>query len=173
MSLFNINLPESVLADLFKHSLIDYAVEPEVQQQAPQEVAPLPISYVGENKHQITIGVYFSAHKTIPAEHIQFLTSILKACQRSIDHVAVVNFAERELELTDIITQLQPKILMLFGAYQRFGSWMTDTEDFAPFQLHNIQVVRVPELEKMLGNTPESRVIKSKLWLMLKQLFNL
>ncbi|MBE7169721.1 MAG: hypothetical protein INR73_03980 [Williamsia sp.] len=172
MNPFDIKLPGSVLADLFKTSLVASPAG-SVREQQVEEKEIVPITYLGKNLHQITVGLYFSEHPNIPADNLQFLASILKACQRSIDHVAVINFAARELQLTDIADQLHPKLMLLFGAHHVFGSWMIETDDFVPFYLHKIQVVRVPGLEHMLHNTPESRALKGKLWMILKQLFNL
>ena len=172
MSLSEIRLPGFILADLFKTSLIDQPGGP-IAAAVQQKEVDTSIPFVGKNEHQITVGMYATEQQNIPAEHIQFLVSILKACQRNMDHVAVVNFGAREILLADIVAQLQPRIILLFGPYHVFGSWMVPTDDFSPFQLQKIQVVRVPALEKMLENSAESRVLKSKLWGMLKQLFNL
>lgn len=174
MSVFHTTLPGFVLTDLFKTSLIDQPGDSNGSEQAAKEaVIEALISYVGKNQHFITIGVYFAEQPAVPADSLQFLASILKACQRSLDHVAVVNFAARELQLAEIISQLQPAIMMLFGPYHVFGSWMVETEEFSPFYLQKIQVIRAPALDVMLANTAESRALKSKLWMMLKQLFNL
>lgn len=174
MSVFHTALPGFVLTDLFKDSLIELPDGTNKSgQAAKEEVAEALISYVGKNQHGITIGVYFAEQPAVPADSLQFLVSILKACQRSLDHVAVVNFAVRELQLAEITSQLQPGLMLLFGPYHVFGSWMVETADFSPFYLQKIQVVRVPALDMMLATSAESRALKSKLWMMLKQLFSL
>ena len=173
MSLSHIKLPGFILADLFKTTLVDQPEGLKVDKAVEQKEGHARIAYVGKNQHQITVGIYGAGQEEIPGEHLQFMVSILKACQRNMDHVAVVNFGARELLLDEIVAQLQPQIMLLFGPYHVFGSWMIQTDDFSPFQLQKIQVVRVPPLEKMLENSAESRVLKSKLWGMLKQLFNL
>ena len=172
MSLTNTKLPGFILADLFKTALIDLPAEQQ-EEKAVEQILEAAISFVGQNQHYITIGVYAAEQQDVPADHLQFLTSILKACQRTMDHVAVVNFGVRELLLADLVAQLQPRIILLFGAYHVFGSWMIQTEDFSPFYLQQIQIVRVPALEQMLESNAESRILKSKLWNVLKQLFNL
>lgn len=173
MSLLNTVLPDFVLADLFTSSLIQLSAEVRYEERTKTLVGSTLIPYQGKNLHEITIGVYFTEQEQMPAETLDFLVNILKACQRNTEHVAIVNFATGEYKLEDIVSQLHPGIIMLFGSYPLFSSVTPETADFVLADLQGIKIIRVPALEKLTQTTPEARTMKGRLWMMLKQLFNL
>ena len=178
MSLQHTALPGFILADLFRTSLI---VLPEEIQEAAKtaepepapEAAPVAIPYVGKNLHRIMIGVHYPGRPSLPPEALDFLLNVLKAIQRNIEHVAVVNFAASEPGMAELTTQLDPCIILLFGAHPLYASLLDDQLDFVLAQKENIRVMRVPALEKMMETGAGGRAMKGKLWGLLRQVFQL
>ena len=99
MSLSNISLPGSVIADLYKDKL--------VQAGSGEETAPVAINktattannykFLGNNQQQITIIVDYEQEAFIPDKHLQFLTKMLEACKLNLGDVAIVNHAKKAI----------------------------------------------------------------------------
>ena len=173
MSLQGTVLPNSILADLFRFSLIEQRTEELYKNKSETAAAGNPVVFQGKNLHHITIGVHFTGEELMPAEALDFLVNILKACQRNTDHVAIVNFAAADPALADVVSQLNPQIIILFGSYPLFSLITPEMADFTLAEPQGMKIIRVPGFEKLMQTTPEGRTLKGKLWLMLKQLFNL
>ncbi len=172
MSLQHTDLPGYLLADLFRNSLISLPEEL-VQVPVKQPVQPVTISYMGKNTQHIMIGIYNTENAFLSAEAQDFLLNILKACQRNIDHVSIVNFATLEPTLAQLKDQLAPRVMMLFGSHPLFASILDNQIDFVLAEKEDLQIMRIPALDKMMETSAESRAMKGKLWLLLKQVFNL
>ena len=173
MSLQKTVLPSFVLAGLFPSSLVSL---PETVQEQPlqrEEIPPVPISFMGKNTDNITIGVYFTGHPYLPPEPLGFLANVLKACQRNVEHVALINFAAYSPPLTDIIDQLNPRLIMLFGSHPPFQAMLLGQADFVTADVQQCKIIRIPGFDRFAEGSAESKQLKGKLWLELRQLFNL
>ncbi|MGQ0738437.1 MAG: hypothetical protein ACT4OJ_05200 [Bacteroidota bacterium] len=179
MSLNNIELPASVVADLYKSSLVgemsskaaDISPEstPAVVPSAGKETET-GSKYLGNNRRNILIAVIYKDAVHIPDSELQFLTGILTACKLSLEDVAIVNLHNYPgTPYKELTGMLKSKIVLLFDAEPAsFGLPM----NFPHYQLQafaNNTFLYSPSLKQLEND----KVEKSKLWVCLKRLFNL
>lgn len=191
MSLNNIELPDSIIGELYKDNLL-YApgfvsgapatppaatAAPVVQQPAPEPVAarqPAPGTYkfLGNNRRKITILVNAPGSIFLPDDQLAFLTKILEACQMNIGDVAIVNHAVSPAVIATLQQQLTPAFTLLFGLEPvALGLPIS----FPPFKIQSYDActyLAAPPLEQLVQPGEESKLLKSKLWVCLKTMFN-
>src|SRR5882724_10092740 len=100
MNLNHIQLPASVVANLYRNSLIqteestlitdNYALKKTPAGKADQW------KYLGDNKKNILVVVDYRDAGFLPDEELSFLTSMLSACKLSLADVAIVNRSNYE-----------------------------------------------------------------------------
>src|SRR5437762_966545 len=136
MSLYNIKLPDIVIADLYSRSLIEdneaivhaptsvRQTAAEQQPATPAAVTPGPAivetkearyKVLGKNLQHIAIIVHCADEVYLPEADLQFLTKMLGACKLNMADVAIVNHATSEVAIDRLKEQLQPKYVLLFG----------------------------------------------------------
>jgi hypothetical protein len=181
MSLNNIELPATVIADLYQHSLVDTGkiitqkttvstAVPEKKEPAAEANREDAWKSLGNNQKNILIIVKNEEFAWLPDNELTFLTGILSACQLSLADVAIVNLDKHPgVSYKELLAFFKSKIVLLF-----------DTEP-ASFGLP----INFPwyQLQAFAGNTflyapsfkqlENDKVEKSKLWVCLKRLFNL
>jgi hypothetical protein len=171
MELNNIQLPASVIADLYRSSLIDTNND---TTETPLIIQPVNIpvtdqwKYIGENKKNILVAVNYSDIVHLPDEELGFLTGMLTACKLSLADVAIVNLVNyKEKTYKEIIAYFKSRIVFLFG---------TDPVDFGlPVSFPNFQLqpfanatfLFTPSLEEL----KKDELLKSKLWVCLRRIF--
>lgn len=186
MSLNDINLPGIVVADFYKKNLVDIgdtevkaattipsspastlpAVTPKEAPSSPASAAPL--QYLGNNLKNVTILVYYPGQVYLPEDQLNFLSNILKACQLNIGDIAIVNNATQKTNLAAIAKELGAQKMLLFGDMRQAG---IDIDHFSIKNSKGIDYLSAPQLELINSDTPESKILKGKLWNCLKQLF--
>jgi hypothetical protein len=174
MASHNIQLPDFLIADLYKHSIVMVNEEPAAEQIKPEAGKPNTERrwYLGSNLQKITIIVNEKQAVYLQDEALQFLSSILGACKLNLGDVAIVNYHNDPVDHAFIKEKLSPGCLLLFG--------VTPKQVQIPFTMPNYQVqsydncnfLLAPPLDAMLGDTKEAKLEKSKLWLCLKKMFN-
>ena len=109
---------------------------------------------------------------SLPEDQLQFLTSILQACQLNLGDVAIVNRHRHKLSWEDIRDGLNCNYLLIFGtAPAELG--LKELTEFIPQKTGNCNIILSPVPEELNNNSVNGKVLKSKLWVCLKQLFNL
>ncbi len=181
MDLNNIELPASVVADLYRNFLVGEnvktkeAIIPEPVEKKEGEVA-LKIQTVqgwkslGSNQRNILVVVDHDKLVHLPDEDLHFLTEILGACRLSLDDVGIVNRNNyKDMPYKELLTHFKSRKVLLFGIDPAtFGLPM----NFPYFQVqafHDNSFLYSPSL-KNLGN---DKLLKSKLWICLKRIFNI
>lgn len=166
MELNSIRLPASVLADLYKDTLVETEY---VQKTIPVEDIKELIS-LGSNKKNILICVKYPSVLHVPDEQLVFLISMLTACKLSLADIAIinlVNFPDRPYK--KIVSKFQPGIAFLFGIEpSEFGLPV----NFPAFQLqpfNNCSFLYSPSLEELESD----KLLKSKLWVCLRKIFSI
>ena len=174
MNLNQIQLPASVVAGLYKNSLV------ESLPNSPGETLAFSIKksdksvnkwkYLGENKKNILVVVNYDDTVYLPDQELSFLTSMLNACKLNLADVAIVNNNNyEEINYKELVAQFSSKIIFLFGIDPvSFGLPVS----FPHFQLQpfaNATFLFSPSLK----DVEEDKLLKSKLWVSLKRLFNL
>lgn len=180
-------LPDFLIADLYKSCLVDPGTSFLNAQPTPEESlsinlpienkaqtsSPDKISYYGENQKNVVIVVNQPDSINLNNEDLTFLTSILKACQLSIADIAIVNIAKQQATFTEIKEHLVALKIVLFDVEPSFIK--------LPFMIPLFQVQKYADSTIMLApalsalNKPdgEGRVLKTKLWNSLKQVFSI
>ncbi len=164
MSLDNIQIPTSVIQDLFKDSLIDLNTEQTKLGNEPSKEA----SFLGQNNKGILLLVHSPNAAYLPDELLNFLLGILSACKLSMADVALINTAQpKKLDYQELTEKFQAEKIFLFGLP---SSSIGLPLDFPTYQVqtYNHQVyLRAATLEELENNKEE----KTKLWNCLKKIF--
>ncbi len=177
-----IQLPDFLIADLYKRTLVEI-------ETYPAETLPLhkdstvktekeifsqgKIEYLGKNEKKIIIIVNQADVKYLHEDDLTFLTSILKACQLNLADIAIINIAAEKVNYQDIKDQLHAQDIILF-----------DVEPSAiklPFMIPTFQIQKhadctlmiAPALSHINKPTQEGKLLKTKLWVSLKQVFGI
>jgi hypothetical protein len=171
----NFQLPDFLIADLYKHSIVMAGDEPETERKQPEKTKPAAARqwYLGSNLQKITLLVTEKEAVYLQDESLQFLSSILGACKLNLGDVAIVNHHNDPVDYTYLKDNLSPACLLLFG--------VTPQQVQLPFAVPHYQVQKydgrqfllAPSLTTMLGTSQEAKLEKSKLWLSLKKMFNI
>ncbi len=183
MSFEKIQLPDFLIADLYKSSLVDLQNLAHKQSAAQEKESPVeqPISetpdnklqYLGENGKQVTVVVNDSKAAHLPEEDLVFLTNVLKACQLTLADIAIVNTAKQEVTYAELKAQLNSNQILLFN--------VEPTAIKLPFMIPQFQIQKIdgctimlaPALSVINQATADGKLLKTKLWMSLKQVFGI
>ena len=181
MDLNNIELPASLVAELYPSSLSesnDIPVKKMVVVEVIKDVVPpiaitgndAPWKSLGSNFKNILIIVKSNEAVHLTDNELTFLTGILTACKLTLADVAIVNLNNRsETSYKELTTHFKSKVVLLFDTEPAaFGLPMS----FPHYQIQafaNNSFLYSPSLKELEND----KVEKSKLWVCLKRLFNL
>ena len=173
MSLNDINLPASVIADLYSNSLVDIG-EISIQKTVSTIIAPETkstegLKWLGNNDKKVLIVVKSPDAVHLPDNELQLLTSMLVACQMTIADVAIVNLDKQTQSYKEILKELGSRTALLFDIEPSgFGLPM----NFPHFQIQpyaGCSFLYAPSLKELEAD----KILKSKLWVSLRRLFNI
>ncbi len=176
MSLNNISLSAGIIADLYPSAL----VETGEGQQHPtlpvntgsETVSKSPqtgLKFLGENRKNILVVVDCQDAVHLPDDDLQLLVNMLTACNLGLGDVAVLNRHGHAAPYKTFTEELKSRVVLLFGVEpSSFGLPMS----FPHFQVQpftGVSFLYSPSLKELR----EDKVLKSKLWVTLKRLFNI
>jgi hypothetical protein len=170
----HIKLPASVVADLYQYSLIDTnetAVnQPVADITNDKHASSSDWKWLGENRKNVLIIVNYSDAVHLSDNELTFLTGILGACKLSLADVSVLNLNNHpDASYKELVAYFKSKIVLLFAVEPAsFGLPMS----FPHFQIQPFagnSFLFSPSLKELEND----KVMKSKLWVCLKRLFNL
>ena len=181
MNLNHIELPASVVVDLYQSFLVDdneVAVEKKLLTEVIKDDILTPHQTVnnpawkslGSNYKNILIIVKSNEAVHLPDNELTFLTGILRACKLNLADVAIVNIQDHlETSYKEPTTFFKSKIVLLFDTEPAaFGLPMS----FPQYQIQAFSgnsFLYSPSLKDL----ETDKVEKGKLWTCLKRLFNL
>ncbi len=181
MDINHIEVPASVVVDLYQSSLIDSnetiitetAIAEVSKKEKIEVVDTTPASQwksLGSNHNNILIIVNNHEAVYLPDNELAFLTGILGACKLNLADVAIVNLNNHpEASYKELTSHFKSKIVFLFDTEPAaFGLPMS----FPHYQIQAFagsSFLYSPSLKELEND----RVEKSKLWVCLKRLFNL
>jgi hypothetical protein len=196
MSLLNVKLPDTVLAALFKNTVVQSAGDEVAQvvakpmeqpEAAPEPVQPpvakkVPVStetpvstgaykFLGKNQRRITIIVHFPDDVFLPDNHLQFLVKMLGACKLTMADVAIVNAATTPLLADKLKEQLAPAFMLLFGVEPTDIQLPLSFPSFKEQQYANCKYLLTPALATLNQDNEDGKQLKRKLWDCLKAMF--
>ncbi|MDB5190789.1 MAG: hypothetical protein JWQ96_352 [Segetibacter sp.] len=186
MSLEKIKLPDFLIVDLYKNSLVELENVQSVKQivdvkfeKKPVEVNEIEevgtnnaIKYLGENRKNIAVLVNESKATVISESDLSFLTNILKACNLGLADIAIINIREQELHFNDVIQQFESTVLLLFNVDPKELKLPFNIPPFQVQNYDNCTYMVAPPLNMINQNNAEGKLYKTKLWMSLKTIFN-
>jgi hypothetical protein len=162
MSLNNIQLKSSMLADLYRDSL----VETENKTDTPQ---PKQLKFLGNNQKNIIVVVSHESVPFLPDGELSFLSNVLAACKLSIADIGILNaFNVEEAELQNIINAEANKVLLFDVEPLSIGLPI----NFPAFQLQPFNsrtYLHAPALSQIEND----KGLKGRLWTSLKAMFGI
>ncbi len=196
MELNNIQLSGELLRALYGHSLVGTepndnelppAAVPEAARQAdPPDTVPLPnqaqdqapdknppvatrIQFLGNNGRRFTVLVRYPGIPHCPDEAFTFLANLLKACQISVADVAIVNLADQQFSLEQLMDQLAPLLLVSFGD-NHLTSQLPPADTLVPAGGPGFRYLLAPPIEQLNQQTEAVKPLKKQLWAGILQL---
>lgn len=186
-----IQLPDFVLADLYKNSLVvtgeimssssaakelktetesmvKLLAEPEAETEVKPETEPW---FLGGNAKQVSVLVHSKRNRFLDEESLQLLSNMLAAVQLTIKDVAVINMQATPVDYKALAEQLQPRICLMFGVTTQQIQLPFMMPDYKVQVFSNCTFLCSASLDQMKGKGNEARVEKTKLWQCLKSIF--
>jgi hypothetical protein len=160
----NIQLPASLIADLFKSSLV---VETEKKPVDTKD----DYKFLGGNLKKIIVLVNSPESFYLPDQDLLFITKMLEACKLTIGDVAIVNHTNSAVHIARLVKQFHPKIILLFGLEPTAIQVPFAIPAFKPQEYNNCIYLYAPAPDKLNQDTEEGKLLKSKLWVCLRKLF--
>ncbi|HSZ84964.1 MAG TPA: hypothetical protein VK787_02980 [Puia sp.] len=164
MSLDNIHLSEKITSTLYKDVLVDA--------KKNENVFPR-YKFLGNNQKQITIVVQSHNAVFIEEKHLSFITKMLEACKMNIGDIALVSHTNTPVIIQQLKQQLQPQTLILFGIESVDIKLPFNFPQFKTQDYDGCTYLCVPSLNELDSDVPESKLLKSKLWVCLRKLFEI
>jgi hypothetical protein len=175
MSLNNIEFSKKNIADLYKNTLVEFDESADLSNSIARDslaVEKSQYKFLGENRRNVLIVVNYNYSDAvhIPEKQLSFLTNLLTACKLNLGDIALLNFHQyATTDFTGIISYFKPTTVFLFGVNPAdFGLPLL----FPHFQVQSFKdssYLFAPSLQE----TEPDKILKSKLWVCLKKIFNL
>jgi hypothetical protein len=140
--------------------------------KTPEPSDPGPYKFLGNNRKHIAIIVHSPGTPFLPDNQLSFLTKILEACRMNIGDIAIVNAATTPVLIADLKQQLNPTAILLFGLEPVAIKLPINFPVFRLQPYDSCTYLSAPALSQLVQNSEESKLLKSKLWICLKTLFN-
>lgn len=168
MSFTELQLPDFVLADLYKDVLVeqksDHPVKKKEVKMQPQQW------FLGDNRKNVTIVVRDEEAVYLRDEWLEFLSSILAACHFNLADVAIINYTKTNCTFSELVEKTAPLFLILFDVTTQEMHLPFIVPHYQVLQHNNCSFLLAPSLQSMLDNTQGE---KRNLWTSLKRMFNI
>ena len=186
MSLNDIKLKPRLISDLYTNSLVEthtssVPVMPAAAKTSAPALAPAAApkvteapttrsaNFLGRNEKGILVLVAKDDAVYLPDGELNFLTTILSACQLSLGDVAIVNWKTTHPDLEPLQQQLGSRFVLLFDVSPLEAGLPINFPHFQIQQFNGRTYLASPalsEVEKEVG-------IKRQLWPSLKKMFSI
>jgi len=172
MSLNNIQLPASLLPELYGHTLIqpDEKVVPRKEKKNTDEVK---LPFLGGNAKKIAIVIADAEQAYMSDADLEWLQKMLLACKLSLGDVAIINLHAKKTNINTIKQQLQPGKLLMLGPSPSQLELPLNFPMFKLQQHDDCIYLHAPSPAELNQESGEIVDQKKKLWACLKQLFEL
>lgn len=183
MSFNKVLLPNFVIADLYKYSLVITINEKNnsISDSIPTKKSvdstkdlPTQLNFLGSNNKKITIIVNDNKAVFLRDEWLEFLINILAACKLAIADVAIINIAQQtDINIGSIKKNTDPKFVLLFDMSTTQIGLPLLVPEYQVQNFDNCTYLASASLSKMLGSDELIKAEKTKLWNSLKRMFSL
>ena len=169
MDLNHLELPASLIEDLYKFSLVGMNEVP-VKLQPEKIVIESKWKWLGNNGKNILVIVKYGNGIHLPDEQLGFLTNMLTACKIGLGDVAIVNLNNHpEASYKDLLNHFKSKIVFLYGIEPATFGLPVSFPHFQVQSFANCTFLFTPSLEEL----DKDKVLKSKLWVCLRRIFGI
>ncbi len=165
MSLENIQLPPSIIQDLFKKALIDTTLT----QKSTHLSEEIAINFLGINKKHIIILINNKNAAFLDAISLKFLTDILSACKLTLEDVAIINLSHTPVDYQAINQQFRPTKVLALGISLEAIALPLQFPNYQLQEYDTITYLQAPDLLAIKNSKEE----KAKLWGCLQKLLNI
>ena len=178
MALNNMQLTSSLLIKMYRNSLVEIAGSSNAQETTPADsqlsqnknASAAEWKYLGEFRKNILFVARYELVTHLPDEQLNFLVSILGACKLRMADVAILNVANAPLNVYKAVQEkFQSRFTILFGITPQQFEMPLDFPEFQVQPFNNCTFLHTPALEKL----ETDKILKSKLWVCLRKMFNL
>ena len=181
MALNDIQLSPNIIAALYPSSLINLdkvdviPLSKQAETIVPEikiEPAAVETSWkcLGNNQKNILIIVNYDTAVHLPDEELNFLTNMLAACKLSLGDVAIINrYNYKETGYKDFLAHFKSRIVFLFGLEPAIFGLPVSFPHFQVQTVANCTFLYAPALEETRNDT----LLKSKLWVSLRNIFGI
>lgn len=145
---------------------------PTPPQPEPSSSEPANLKFLGNHRRKITILVHSPGSAFLPDDQLSFLTKMLEACRLNIGDVAIINTAAAPVTITALRQQLKPSTILLFGLEPTAIRLPINFPAFRLQPYDDCTYLSAPSLHLLVQPSEDSKLLKSKLWICLKTLFN-
>jgi len=195
MNLNETNLPDFLLADLYKNNIVvidneqpgaaipktesigskkkSAIQETEVSRDISPNNIPRPLAFLGNNEKNIAIVVMEDAAIHLQDDLLDVLSPILTACKLNLADVAIVNTHTQTVTVQALKNELSPKVVLLFGVSTKTIDLPFSIPDYKVQLFDDCNYLQAASLQTMKGVSNEIKDEKRKLWSCLKTIFNL
>jgi len=146
---------------------------PPAQAQPASGTAEPVYKILGNNRRKITIVVQSPGIAFLPDDQLSFLGKMLEACKMNMGDVAIVNHATVPVQIAPLKEQLQPSFILLFGLGPVDIRLPMNFPVFKIMNYDQCTYLSSPPLAELLQPGEEGKLLKSKLWVSLKALFEI
>lgn len=180
MKLSTLKLSPSVISNLYTKTLVSTAdtrlsvMKTNEQARATEVDEPAPvveneIIFLGENRKNILVVVNNDKADFLPGEELAFLTNMLFACKLSIADIAIVNLNNiNNPSYKLFFEKFKSNIVLLYGTDPAMLNLPVSFPQFQVQSFNNCTFLFTPPLNEI----QEDKVLKSKLWVCLRRIFN-
>ena len=183
MSLDDLELSPYLVKKMYEHSLINTSAKSKRpggdklhkkqaadESNSPGKALAPQIPSLGNNKRNILIPVDVTDHAFLAEADLDFLISILNACQVTPDDVAVVNCHNNpEATYEKLIAAFSPVIILFIGTEPQLLGFPVQIPRYRIQHYNGQQYLCAPSLGELSADKEE----KKKLWGVLKTLFSI
>lgn len=170
MDLNGLKFTPAQLAELYGQSIT--ITEPQhltktVVQKEKAAPAEKKIPYKGKNKKAMLWVVHEPEQAYLSDDDFAFLSQIITACKMNMDDVALINAATKDFTVAEAVEQLKPATIILCGVPHSLLPVAVDEYILYPHQKRNYFIC------DSLQALRNDKVMKSKLWTVLKEILAL
>jgi len=169
MSLNRLPLPNSIIVDLFRHSLVRAGLDEGVAEADNANFRPY--RFLGGNLKKTVLIISSPDSFSIPEKYLSFLVKILEACKMTLADVAILNHASRSVDINELKDELQPKNIILFGIEPKQINLPFNSPAFKIQDYDECTFLYAPSMEELNQDTEDGKLLKSKLWVCLRKMF--
>ena len=172
----NIKLPDFIIADLYKDSLVllnEESVQSAEEVGAREKAAAEETSfYLGNNTQHICIILNSPTHVFTDDESLQLLSNVLAALNYTLADVAIINHHRTPFLYSQISEVLQPRVCLLFGVTTQALQLPIIIPNYQLQRYENCTFIQACNIDDMKANDDKAKGEKRKLWTSLKTAFN-